>query len=75
MEMKHVPVKSSQVKSVGYHPEYKTLAVTFHGGAIYQYHDVPADIHARMMKAESIGKFLHAEIKGKFKHTKVEAKK
>lgn len=71
MEFKHQPVKSSQVKSVAYHPESKTMEIIFHGGSKYRYADIPLEVHSKMMAAPSVGKFLHAEIKGKFKHVKV----
>lgn len=72
MEFIHKPVKSSQIKSVAYHPESKTMEVIFNTGGTYRYADVPAEVHAKMMAAPSQGKFLHAEIKGKYKHTKIE---
>lgn len=81
MDFKHQPVKSSQVKSVAYHPESKTLEVIFHGsaakpgGSTYRYSDVPPEVHAKMMAAPSVGKFLHAEVKSKYKHLKIEARK
>lgn len=55
------------------------LYVKFHSGAEYDYPDVPADLHARMMAAhdagESVGKFFHAHIRNKFTGTKREETK
>ena len=39
--MNRTPVNSSNVSSVGYDPTSLTLEVEFHGGAVYQYFDVP----------------------------------
>lgn len=60
------PVKSSQVAAVGYHPETKTLAVTFqHGvGALYCYPGVSPETHTAFLKAKSIGKFFGEHIQG-----------
>ena len=59
------PVKSSQVKAIGYDPLTKTLACQFqHGlGAIYHYPNVEPKTHADFMAAESIGKFFGQHIK------------
>lgn len=65
-------VKSSQVHSVGYHPETKTLAVRFSNGSTYHYANVAPEVHASMLKAESLGKFLSARIKGRHRHTRVD---
>lgn len=64
------PVKSSQVKAVGYDAPTKTLAVQYHSGGVYHYHGVEAQTHASLLKAESVGKFLAAHVKPKNKFTK-----
>lgn len=67
--MKMQPVKSSNVVSVGYDPATKTMAVEFNSGT-YHYHGVSADLHSRMLAAESIGGFHSKYVRGKFNHTK-----
>lgn len=59
------PVKSSQVKSVGYDDSTKTLAVQFcHGaGAIYHYPDVTREQYEAFINAESIGVHFGKHIK------------
>lgn len=64
------PVKSSQVKAVGYHAPTKTLVVQYHNGGVYHYHGVAPETHASLHKAESIGKFLAQHVKPKNKFTK-----
>ena len=66
------PVKSSQVKSHGYDPVSRTLAVEFNSGGVYHYIDVPADVYAKMQKSESVGSFLGKHIKPAFKFKKIE---
>lgn len=64
------PVKSSNVKSVGYDPDTKTLAVEFNGGGVYHYHDVEKDVHDNLIGARSVGGFIHNNIKGTYRHSK-----
>jgi hypothetical protein len=60
-----VEVESSQIRSIGYSAERRTLAVVFaHGtGAIYHYLDVDAQLHAEFIAAESKGKFFRINVK------------
>lgn len=64
------PVKSSNINSIGYDADTKTLAVKFDGGGTYHYHNVPADIHLALEMADSAGKYLGEKIKGKYHFTK-----
>jgi hypothetical protein len=60
------PVKSSQVKSVGYDPQTKTLAVTFvhsTAGAIYHYPNVEQATFDAFMASDSAGSFFGQHIK------------
>ena len=67
-------VKSSNVHSVGYEPETKSLFVCFHGGSLYQYHNVPLAIHAAMMNADSVGRFFNSMVKPNYKFRLVSGK-
>jgi hypothetical protein len=68
------PVKSSNLEAV--HHEGSTLSIRFKGGAVWDYQDVPKELHDRMMAAhdagDSIGRFFHANIRHQFKATKRE---
>jgi hypothetical protein len=61
--MDRQPVSSSNLASIGYEFATKTLEIEFTNGTIYQYADVPADVHARLMGAASHGKFFNANVK------------
>ncbi|MBX9825358.1 MAG: KTSC domain-containing protein [Xanthobacteraceae bacterium] len=70
--MNRVPVRSSNIESVGYDAASETLEVQFRSsGGIYQYGAVPAATHARFMSAPSKGKFFDQYIRNKFRTTKV----
>jgi hypothetical protein len=65
------PVKSSNLKAVGYDKDGQVLHVQFLNGSHYSHAGVSPDHHAALMAAESVGKHYNANIKGKFAHTKV----
>lgn len=69
--MNRTSVSSSNVASVGYDQSTLTLEVEFNDGSVYQYFDVPDTAYQELMRAESIGKFLHANIKNNYRYTKV----
>jgi len=70
MAIERSPVQSSNVKSIGYDPDEKTLAVEFADGSIYHYHGVEKVVHEELLSTKSVGKYLHANIKGAYKHAK-----
>ena len=69
--MNRTPVSSSNVASVGYDPNTLTLEVEFKDGSVYQYFDVPETVYQELMRASSVGTFLHANIKNSYRYTKV----
>lgn len=71
-EIERQKVESSQIESIGYDAENKTLEVEFkNGGSVYQYYNVDAATYEEMVAAESKGKFLGQKIKGNFAFMKV----
>jgi hypothetical protein len=67
-------VKSSQIAECGHCAKTNTLAVKFKNGGVYHYANVPADIHQKLLEAESVGKAFSKLIRGGgFKHTKIGA--
>ena len=59
--MERTPVKSSSVKSVGY--ENGVLEVEFAKGTVYRYKDVPAEVHAGLVGAESVGRHFQEHVR------------
>ena len=64
--MKTIPVKSSNIREIGYDPERREMRAVFHSGAIHDHVDVPPEEYAALMAAESHGKHYNARIKGKY---------
>jgi len=71
--MERTPVKSSNVASVGYDEQTKTLEIAFQSGGVYQYAGVEPQTHLDLMGAESIGGFVNQNIvKAGFKSQKMD---
>lgn len=58
-----VKVESSNIHSVGYDEQSKTLRIKFINGGKYEYSPVEPERHKAMMVAESIGSFFFKHIK------------
>lgn len=70
--MNRTSVKSSQIAQIGYDAEKQVLEIEFKGkGAVYQYSDVPKEVHTGLLAADSVGKYFNENIKGAYKFTKL----
>lgn len=69
--MERRPVKSSNIKSIGYSETDKCLEVEFINGGIYEYYKVPKESYVSLMGADSHGKYLNQFIKKVFVCKKV----
>lgn len=68
-----VPVKSSNILSVGHNPYTKTLEVEFRHGDVYRYKDVPRSTYKELIEAESVGRYFGKNIReGGYEYEKVE---
>lgn len=63
------PVVSGNLKSVGYDATTKTLDVEFASSRVYRYSGVPAEIHAELISAESVGSYFARNVRNKFPST------
>lgn len=62
--MKRIPVKSSDIASVGYDELTLTLEIEFKNGSIYEYYRVPKAVYLALMNADSKGKYFRKYIRG-----------
>ena len=53
--MKMEAVASSGIKEIGHDPATNKMRVKFGSGSVYEYDDVPAEKHAALVSAKSIG--------------------
>lgn len=69
------PVKSSYIDAIGHDPSANQLQVKFKDGSMFIYDDVPAKVHADMLKSDSIGSFFHTKVKTNFTGKKLDTPK
>ena len=69
--MEIVPVRSSNIASVGYDEESETLEIEFTTGAIYEYYDVPSAIHEGLISARSHGRYFHQHIRNRYTYSQI----
>ncbi len=70
--MNRVAVSSSNLASIGYDAESKTLEIKFLNGTIYQYFGVPDNIYLGLMSAPSHGQYHAAYMKkGGYKYFQI----
>ena len=64
--MDRTPVRSSNIRAVGYDAQAMILEVEFASGGLYQYSGVPASLHQGLMQAASKGAYLNDRIKNRY---------
>ncbi len=64
--MDRQPVRSSNIRSVGYDTENLTLELAFYDGSVYRYSGVPDAIWIALMRADSKGSYFHEYIKDRY---------
>lgn len=57
------PVRSSNIRGVGYDPASRELTVAFHDGRSHVHAGVSPEAHAALLAAPSVGKFYATHIK------------
>ena len=61
--MQRIPVKSRDVKSVGYDERTQTLEVEFLSGGFYEYTRVPKDVYIDLLQEENKGEYFWRNIR------------
>ena len=61
--MQRIPVKSSDLASVGYDEHTQTLEVEFKDKSIYQYTKVPKYVYLELISANSKGEYFSRYIR------------
>ena len=64
-------VSSSTVTSIGYDVRTRTLEIEFASGRVYQYYEVPDQMHAEIMQASSRGQFFNSYIRNAYAFSRV----
>jgi hypothetical protein len=64
--MKPVVVESTLLTTVAYDADRGLLQLEFHDRAVYQYFEVPANVHEALLRAPSKGTYFNRAIRGRF---------
>ena len=68
--MHRTPIESKAITSIGYASAEQRLEVRFHDGGVYEYRDVPPDMHQQFLVAASKGQYFNNTIRGRFAYTR-----
>ena len=69
--MQTTPVKSSNVRAVGYDESKRELRVEFNNGRTHDFLDVPPEKHRALMAAESKGQYFYRNIRDNYAQRKM----
>ena len=69
--MNRTPVTSTDITSIGYDPQTRTLEIEFRTGAVYRYTEVPPEEHAGLMASPSKGNYHAIHIRGIYDYRKL----
>lgn len=69
--MKHMPVSSSNLHSVGYDATSKVLEIAFRNGRVYQYTNVPEPVYKDLIDTSSHGRYFNYHIKGAYPYRRI----
>jgi hypothetical protein len=64
--LRHVFLRSSNLRSASYDPATSTLTIEFNSGGVYAYSAVPETIYTGLLRAASAGHYHYQWIKGRF---------
>lgn len=63
-------VASSNIRTVGYDHVTKVLTLQFHSGLVYDFDEVPPQVHHELMNSDSKGRFFNKYIRNEFTTTR-----
>ena len=71
--MERTIVESSSIHSIGYDETTRTLEIQFQGDSerIYQYENVPPDVHQELMNADSKGQTFWRLVRDSYQYTRI----
>ncbi len=61
-ESELVPVESSMIQAVGYDAAAQVMTVQFGSGKLYEYREVPPDVHQGLMDSGSKGQYMNGNV-------------
>lgn len=72
MGIKWKNIESSNLESIGYNSELKTMYISFKNNTMYKYYKVSESLFDSFSKAESKGKYAHKYIYKNYDYSKID---
>jgi hypothetical protein len=69
--VERIPVRSSNIVSVGYEDDDGILEVEFSGGVLYEYYRVPRQVFDALVSSSSPGQYLATNVKDVYQFRRV----
>lgn len=69
--MDRTAVKSSNIASVGYDAETRTLEVEFVNGSVHEYNGVEEWVHEELLRAYSVGRHFAQHVRNIYPYRRV----
>jgi hypothetical protein len=69
--IRHQPVDSRALASVGYSKRLRALEIAFRRGGTYRYLEVPPTLFHDLLAAESKARFYNHQVRGKYRSVRV----
>jgi hypothetical protein len=70
--MERTPVEDKVLVSIGYDADARVLEIEFPKGKVYQYLDVPPELHAWLVRSHDKRSFFHHKIDGTYQYRRVD---
>jgi hypothetical protein len=64
-------LESTAFSAIGYDTATQRLQIRFNDGSAYEYRDVPAQVHAALIQADSKGRHFNLMIRAKFAYERL----
>ncbi len=71
--MKRLAVESTTLLTIAYDVDRQILQLEFRDRSVYNYFNIPADVHQCLVDAPSIGGYFNNCIRGRFEYARVES--
>ena len=69
--MERQPVISSSISSVGYDPDAQVLEIEFTSGDVYQFYDVPEQVHVELLASGSLGSYFNHYVRNNYVYARL----
>ena len=69
--MEWIKCDSTAADEFAYDGESGTLSIRFNNGSLYEYYDVPEEVFAGLLEAQSVGRYLNDNVTSTYGYAQV----